>query len=100
MTLVDLLLLLLVAGIIGSIGQAIAGFERGGCLVSIGVGFIGALLGAWLGRQLGAGDLFVLEGHQLPRRVVDHRGGCVRGDYRAHLAWEILRHRAARAPDT
>lgn len=61
MTLVDLLLLLLVAGIIGSIGQAIAGFERGGCLVSIGVGFIGALLGAWLGRQLGAGDLFVLE---------------------------------------
>jgi uncharacterized membrane protein YeaQ/YmgE (transglycosylase-associated protein family) len=61
MTLVDLLLLLLVAGIIGSIGQAIVGFERGGCLVSIGVGFIGALLGAWLGRQLGAGDLFVLE---------------------------------------
>lgn len=61
MTLVDLLLLLLVAGIIGSIGQAIAGFERGGCLVSIGVGFIGALLGAWLGRQIGAGDLFVLE---------------------------------------
>lgn len=61
MTLVDLLLLLLVAGIIGSIGQAIAGFERGGCLVSIAVGFIGALLGAWLGRALGAGDLFVLE---------------------------------------
>jgi uncharacterized membrane protein YeaQ/YmgE (transglycosylase-associated protein family) len=61
MTLVDLLLLLLVAGVIGSIGQAIVGFERGGCLVSIGVGFIGALLGAWLGRQLGAGDLFVLE---------------------------------------
>lgn len=61
MTLVDLLLLLLVAGIIGSIGQAIAGFERGGCLVSIGVGFIGALLGAWLGRQVGAGELFVLE---------------------------------------
>ena len=61
MTLIDLLLLLLVAGIIGSIGQAIAGFERGGCLVSIGVGFIGALLGAWLGRALGAGDLFVLE---------------------------------------
>jgi uncharacterized membrane protein YeaQ/YmgE (transglycosylase-associated protein family) len=61
MTLVDLLLLLLVAGVIGSIGQAIAGFERGGCLVSIAVGFIGALLGAWLGRALGAGDLFVVE---------------------------------------
>lgn len=61
MTLVELLLLLLVAGVIGSIGQAIAGFETGGCLASIAIGFIGALLGAWLGRAVGAGDLFVIE---------------------------------------
>lgn len=61
MTLIDLLLLLLVAGVIGSIGQAIAGFETGGCLVSVAIGFIGALLGAWLGRSLGFGDVFVLE---------------------------------------
>jgi uncharacterized membrane protein YeaQ/YmgE (transglycosylase-associated protein family) len=61
MTLVDLLLFLLVAGVIGALGQAIVGFDTGGCLVSIAIGFIGALLGAWLGRTLGAGDLFVIE---------------------------------------
>lgn len=61
MGLVELLLLLLVAAIIGSIGQAIAGFETGGCLVSIAVGFIGALVGAWLGRALGVGELFTVE---------------------------------------
>lgn len=61
MGLVELLLLLLVAAIIGSIGQGIAGFETGGCLVSIAVGFIGALLGTWLGRALGVGELFTIE---------------------------------------
>ena len=42
MTVVSLLLLLLVAGVCGSVGQAIAGYSRGGCLVSIALGFIGA----------------------------------------------------------
>ena len=60
MTLGSLLLLLLVAGICGSIGQAIAGYSRGGCLASIAVGFIGALLGMWLARQLGIQELFAL----------------------------------------
>ncbi len=53
MSLIDLLLLLIVAGIIGSIGQAIAGVSRGGCIVSIVLGFIGALIGMWLARLLG-----------------------------------------------
>lgn len=53
MTLLDLLLLLLVAGICGALGQAISGFTRGGCLVSIALGFIGALLGMWMARGLG-----------------------------------------------
>src|ERR671922_185936 len=50
MTLTQFLILLLVAGICGSIGQAIAGYSRGGCLVSIALGFIGALLGTYLAR--------------------------------------------------
>ena len=50
MTLVDLLILLLVAGLCGAIGQAISGYSRGGCLVSIALGFIGALVGVWLSR--------------------------------------------------
>ena len=40
MTLLDVLILLLVAGICGSLGQAIVGYSRGGCLVSIALGFV------------------------------------------------------------
>jgi uncharacterized membrane protein YeaQ/YmgE (transglycosylase-associated protein family) len=61
MTLIDLLVLLLVAGICGSLGQAISGFSRGGCLVSIALGFIGALLGMWLARNLGLPELFAVD---------------------------------------
>ena len=52
MSLFDLIVLLIVAGICGSLGQAISGYSRGGCLVSIALGFIGALLGMWLARML------------------------------------------------
>ena len=57
MTLIDLLILLLVAGICGSLGQAIAGYSRGGCLVSIALGFVGALIGMWLARMMGLPEL-------------------------------------------
>ncbi|HEY6400302.1 MAG TPA: hypothetical protein VI479_02760 [Blastocatellia bacterium] len=59
MTLVSFLLLLVVAGICGAIGQAIAGVQ-GGLLVSIAVGFIGALIGVWLAGAFGVGELFAL----------------------------------------
>lgn len=58
MGLIEFLILLLIAGICGSIGQAIAGYTRGGCLVSIVVGFIGALLGSWIAVQLGLPEYF------------------------------------------
>jgi len=54
----EFLLLLFIAGVCGSIGQAIAGYSRGGCVVSIVLGFIGALLGTWLSGQLGLPELF------------------------------------------
>jgi len=47
-----LLILLLIAAICGALVQAIAGSVRGGLLVSIVLGFIGALLGPWLARTL------------------------------------------------
>ena len=53
MTLMELLVLLIIAAICGSIGQAIAGFDLGGCLVNIVVGFIGAYIGLWISRKLG-----------------------------------------------
>jgi uncharacterized membrane protein YeaQ/YmgE (transglycosylase-associated protein family) len=68
MTLTGFIMLLAVAGIVGSIGQAIAGFSRGGCLTSIAVGFVGALLGVWLARNFRLPDLFVItvEGTTFP----------------------------------
>ncbi|MBP1597371.1 MAG: Transglycosylase associated protein [Acidobacteria bacterium] len=68
MTLLELLLLLLVAGILGSLGQAVAGYSHGGCLVSIVIGFVGALLGRWLSIQLRLPDLltFSVGGQPFP----------------------------------
>lgn len=61
MDIFDLLILLIVAGICGSIGQAITGFSRGGCLVSIALGFVGAVIGMWLARKMGLPELFALK---------------------------------------
>lgn len=61
MTIFDLLILLLVAGICGALGQAITGFSRGGCLVSIALGFVGAVVGMWLSRVLGLPELFAIQ---------------------------------------
>ena len=61
MTLTSFLVLLLVAGVCGSIGRAIAGYSHGGCLVSIALGFIGAIVGVWLAGLLHLPDLFVVD---------------------------------------
>jgi len=52
MSLLEFLLLLLVAGICGAAGKAISGYARGGFFASIGLGFIGALIGMFLARAL------------------------------------------------
>lgn len=48
-----LLILLVIAAVCGAIGQAIAGSVRGGLVVSIVLGFIGALVGPWVAGALG-----------------------------------------------
>lgn len=57
MTITDLIILLIIAGVCGSIGRAISGYSHGGCLVSIALGFIGALIGVWIQRKLGLPEL-------------------------------------------
>ena len=60
MSILEFLVLLLIAAIAGGPGQAIAGYSLGGCLVSAVVGFVGALLGLWLARQLNLPELWVI----------------------------------------
>lgn len=60
MTLTHFLILLVVAGVCGSIGRAIAGYSHGGCLVSIALGFIGAIVGRWIADALHFPDLFLV----------------------------------------
>jgi uncharacterized membrane protein YeaQ/YmgE (transglycosylase-associated protein family) len=64
-TLPELLLLILIAAVVGAIGRQIAGGTRGGLLVSIVVGFIGALLGPWIAHQLRLAEPLVIrvDGH-------------------------------------
>jgi uncharacterized membrane protein YeaQ/YmgE (transglycosylase-associated protein family) len=60
MTIIDVVLLL-VAAVCGTIDQAIGGYSRGGCLVSIALGFIGAWIGIMLARFTRLPELCVLE---------------------------------------
>ena len=52
MSLFGFLLLLLIAAICGGIGQSLAGYSLGGCLVSIVVGFIGAYIGIYIAEKM------------------------------------------------
>ena len=60
MTLTSFLVLLVIAGICGTIGRAIARYGNVGCLGSIALGFIGALLGTWIARHLHLPELLTL----------------------------------------
>ena len=60
MSLTSLLLLLLIAAVCGALGKAIAGSVRGGLIVSIVLGFIGALLGPWVARALKLPEPFMV----------------------------------------
>ena len=60
MTLTSFLVLLVIAGVCGTIGRAIARYSNVGCIGSIALGFIGALLGTWIARQLHLPELLVI----------------------------------------
>jgi uncharacterized membrane protein YeaQ/YmgE (transglycosylase-associated protein family) len=68
MTLTGILVLLVIAGIVGGLGQAISGYSFGGCLMSILVGFVGAYVGVWLAGQLGLPEIFTvnIQGQPFP----------------------------------
>lgn len=68
MTLTSFVVLLIIAAVCGAIGKALAGGTRGGLLVSIVLGFVGALLGPWVATQLKLPELLMIHigGHPFP----------------------------------
>ena len=60
----SLIILLIVAGVVGAIGQAIGGSSRGGIFTAIALGFIGALLGSAIAKELKWPEIYTLHvGH-------------------------------------
>lgn len=74
MTLPALVLYLIIAAICGAVGKAIAGDPRGGLVVSIILGLVGAILGPCLAHQL-----------KLPEPIMVNIGGQPLG-----ILWAII----------
>lgn len=70
LTLLEFVLLLAVSGICGAIGQAIAGYSKGGCVGAIAVGFVGALLGVAISRWLKLPELISVKVGAVPFPIV------------------------------
>jgi uncharacterized membrane protein YeaQ/YmgE (transglycosylase-associated protein family) len=70
MSIWEWVVLFVIAGVCGGIGQAIAGYSRGGCLASIALGFIGALLGMWIARALNLPELFTVQIGEVPFPII------------------------------
>ncbi len=68
LTISGFIVLVLIAAVCGAIGRSIAGVKRGGLLMSIALGFIGALLGSAIARQLHLPEplLLTVSGERFP----------------------------------
>lgn len=60
MTLIQLIILLIIAAAVGLIAQSLGGYWRGGLLLAILLGFVGAIVGPWLASQLGLPELLTV----------------------------------------
>lgn len=89
MTLASFLVLMLIAALCGSLGQALAGYSIGGLFLSIAVGFVGAVLGMWLAGELGLPEFFVVNVGGQPFPIV----WSILGSAMFALAIGILRKR-------
>jgi uncharacterized membrane protein YeaQ/YmgE (transglycosylase-associated protein family) len=59
---IKILILLIIAAFCGSIGASLAGASKKGCITSIVLGFIGALLGSWISSKMQIPELLVVQG--------------------------------------
>lgn len=68
MTIVELIVYLVIAGVCGAIARAVVGGTGRGFVVSVLLGFVGAFLGTWIARRLRLPEFFVVTvgGHPFP----------------------------------
>ena len=64
----NFVLLMIIAGVVGGVAQSIVGMSGRGCLVSIAIGLVGALLGNYLAKMADLPDIFTLHvgNHSFP----------------------------------
>jgi len=60
MTILEIVILLVLAAVCGFLAQIIAGYSRGGVIVAMVIGFIGAAFGLWMARTLNLPEPFAL----------------------------------------
>jgi uncharacterized membrane protein YeaQ/YmgE (transglycosylase-associated protein family) len=70
MSVLEFILLLVIAGVCGSLAQSLVGYSHRGCLVSIVLGLIGAALGTWIARALGLGEILAIQVGSQPFPIV------------------------------
>jgi uncharacterized membrane protein YeaQ/YmgE (transglycosylase-associated protein family) len=69
-TIPELIVLVLIAALCGAVGKALAGGGPGGLIASVALGFIGALIGPWVARQLQLAEPLVLHVSGQPFPIV------------------------------
>jgi uncharacterized membrane protein YeaQ/YmgE (transglycosylase-associated protein family) len=60
MGLVELVILLIIAAVVGLIAQSLVRYWRGGLVLAVVLGFFGALIGTWLARSLGLPEVLTV----------------------------------------
>jgi len=61
LTLENLVVLVIVGALTGMIGERLAGYSHMGCITSVALGFIGALIGSWAVKQFSLPMIFSIE---------------------------------------
>jgi uncharacterized membrane protein YeaQ/YmgE (transglycosylase-associated protein family) len=68
MTLLELVVYLVIAGVCGALARALAGGTPGGFVISVLLGFLGAFVGTWIARMMHLPVFVVVDigGHPFP----------------------------------
>jgi uncharacterized membrane protein YeaQ/YmgE (transglycosylase-associated protein family) len=93
MTFLEVVVYLVIAAVCGAVARAFAGGTRGGFVISVLVGFLGALVGTWLARQLHLPAIFAVTVGRHPFPIV---WSIVGGMVLVALAHLMMRPRFAR----